>query len=42
MEQLSGRKVAVLLEEGFEDLELWVTVMRRGPAQGPASDGARG
>jgi protease I len=29
MEQrLVGRKVAVLLEEGFEDLEFWVTVMR--------------
>lgn len=26
--RLNGRKVAVLLEEGFEDLELWVTVMR--------------
>lgn len=29
MEQrLTGRKVAVLLDEGFEDLEFWVTVMR--------------
>jgi deglycase len=29
MEQrLVGRKVAVLLDEGFEDLEFWVTVMR--------------
>jgi len=29
MEQrLGGRTVAVLLEEGFEDLEFWVTVMR--------------
>ena len=29
MEQrLVGRRVAVLLEEGFEDLEFWVTVMR--------------
>lgn len=29
MEQrLLGRKVAVLLDEGFEDLEFWVTVMR--------------
>ena len=29
MEQrLIGRKVAVLLDEGFEDLEFWVTVMR--------------
>jgi protease I len=29
MEQrLKGRKVAVLLDEGFEDLEFWVTVMR--------------
>jgi len=26
--RLSGRKVAVLLDEGFEDLEFWVTVMR--------------
>ena len=25
---LIGRRVAVLLEEGFEDLEFWVTVMR--------------
>jgi len=28
MERLLGRKVAVLLDEGFEDLEFWVTVMR--------------
>ena len=29
MEQrLIGRRVAVLLDEGFEDLEFWVTVMR--------------
>jgi len=29
MEQrLTGRKVAMLLDEGFEDLEFWVTVMR--------------
>lgn len=29
MEQrLVGRRVAVLLDEGFEDLEFWVTVMR--------------
>lgn len=29
MEQrLSGKKVAMFLEEGFEDLEFWVTVMR--------------
>jgi protease I len=27
-ERLVGRKVAVLLDEGFEDLEFWVTVMR--------------
>lgn len=27
-QQLVGRKVAVLLDEGFEDLEFWVTVMR--------------
>lgn len=27
-ERLSGRKVAVFVEEGFEDLEFWVTVMR--------------
>ena len=26
--RLEGRKVAVLLAEGFEDLEFWVTVMR--------------
>ncbi len=26
--QLRGKKVAVLLAEGFEDLEYWVTVMR--------------
>jgi protease I len=28
MERLLGRRVAVLLDEGFEDLEFWVTVMR--------------
>ena len=29
MEQrLIGRRVAILLDEGFEDLEFWVTVMR--------------
>ena len=29
MEQrLSGKKIAMFLEEGFEDLEFWVTVMR--------------
>ncbi|MEW6059654.1 MAG: type 1 glutamine amidotransferase domain-containing protein [Actinomycetota bacterium] len=29
MEQrLAGRRIAVFLEEGFEDLEFWVTVMR--------------
>jgi len=27
-ERLVGRRVGVLLEEGFEDLEFWVTVMR--------------
>ncbi|HEX6230750.1 MAG TPA: type 1 glutamine amidotransferase domain-containing protein [Actinomycetota bacterium] len=27
-QRLTGRTVAVLLEEGFEDLEFWVTVMR--------------
>ncbi|HZD17179.1 MAG TPA: type 1 glutamine amidotransferase domain-containing protein [Actinomycetota bacterium] len=27
-QRLTGRRVAVLLEEGFEDLEFWVTVMR--------------
>jgi protease I len=27
-QRLSGRRVAVFLEEGFEDLEFWVTVMR--------------
>lgn len=26
--QLQGKRVGVLLEEGFEDLEFWVTVMR--------------
>ncbi len=26
--RLSGKRVAVLVEEGFEDLEYWVTVMR--------------
>lgn len=26
--RLAGKKVAVLVEEGFEDLEFWVTVMR--------------
>ena len=26
--RLSGRKVAVFLAEGFEDLEFWVTLMR--------------
>ncbi len=26
--RLDGKKVVVLLEEGFEDLEYWVTVMR--------------
>ena len=26
--RLQGRKVVVLLDEGFEDLEFWVTVMR--------------
>ena len=26
--RLTGRTVAVLLDEGFEDLEFWVTVMR--------------
>jgi protease I len=28
MAPLSGRKVGVFVEEGFEDLEFWVTVMR--------------
>jgi protease I len=28
MGRLEGRRVVVLLEEGFEDLEFWVTVMR--------------
>ncbi len=28
MGTLSRRRIAVLLEEGFEDLEFWVTVMR--------------
>ena len=27
-QRLAGRKVAVFIEEGFEDLEFWVTVMR--------------
>ena len=26
--RLDGRSVVVLLAEGFEDLEFWVTVMR--------------
>jgi protease I len=26
--RLKGKRIAVLLEEGFEDLEFWVTVMR--------------
>lgn len=26
--ELEGKRVAVLVEEGFEDLEFWVTVMR--------------
>ena len=26
--RLANKKIAVLLEEGFEDLEFWVTVMR--------------
>lgn len=26
--RLAGKRVAVLVEEGFEDLEFWVTVMR--------------
>ena len=26
--RLAGKKVAVLVEDGFEDLEFWVTVMR--------------
>ena len=26
--KLEGKKIAVLLAEGFEDLEYWVTVMR--------------
>ena len=26
--RLQGRKVVVLVDEGFEDLEFWVTVMR--------------
>jgi len=28
MGRLEGKKVAVLVEEGFEDLEFWVSVMR--------------
>jgi deglycase len=28
MGSLSGKRIAVFLEEGFEDLEFWVTVMR--------------
>lgn len=27
-ERLHGRRIAVFLDEGFEDLEFWVTVMR--------------
>jgi len=26
--RLANKKIAFLLEEGFEDLEFWVTVMR--------------
>ncbi|HWQ83539.1 MAG TPA: DJ-1/PfpI family protein, partial [Anaerolineales bacterium] len=26
--KLANKKIAILLEEGFEDLEFWVTVMR--------------
>jgi hypothetical protein len=26
--RLSGKKVAILVEEGFEDLEFWVPLMR--------------
>jgi putative intracellular protease/amidase len=28
MGRLSGRRVVVFIEEGFEDLEFWVTLMR--------------
>ncbi len=28
MGSLSARRIAMFLEEGFEDLEFWVTVMR--------------
>ena len=28
MDRLRGKKVVVLVDEGFEDLEFWVTVMR--------------
>ena len=28
MEILSGKRIAIFLDEGFEDLEFWVTVMR--------------
>ncbi len=47
--RLQGRRVVVLLDEGFEDLEFWVTVMRlreegaavtiAGPAPGTAVRG---
>jgi protease I len=46
--RLEGRKVVVLLAEGFEDLEFWVTVMRLREEgadvsiAGPSTDAVRG
>ena len=46
--RLEGRKVVVLLAEGFEDLEFWVTVMRLREEKagvtiaGPSTDAVRG
>ena len=46
--RLEGRKVVVLLAEGFEDLEFWVTVMRLREEgadvtiAGPTTDAVRG
>ena len=34
--RLEGKKIAVLVAEGFEDLEYWVTVMRL-QEEGPRS-----
>ncbi len=37
MSSLDGKRVAVLVEEGFEDLEFWVPVMRMQEAGGRVS-----